>query len=94
MDAHTVLIKHLELQITQLSTTENPHQPLTLPKNTIENHKNDGHCMEVTTRRGKKTTDPPMPSVVEDEIIKDKAVVETSNKLVGKAAKEAEVHRK
>ena len=50
--------------------------------------------MEVTTRRGKKTTDPPMPSVVKDEIIKDKAVVKTSNKLVGKAAKEAEVHRK
>ncbi|KAH0767894.1 hypothetical protein KY285_003765 [Solanum tuberosum] len=50
VDAHAVSIKHLEQQMTQLSTTVNPCQPGTLPSNTIQNPKNDGHCMEVTTR--------------------------------------------
>ena len=51
--AHVVLIKHLELQMAQLSTIVNPRQPGTLPRNTIQNPKNDGHSMTVTTRGGK-----------------------------------------
>uniref|UniRef100_M1DJ79 Integrase core domain containing protein n=1 Tax=Solanum tuberosum TaxID=4113 RepID=M1DJ79_SOLTU len=35
VDAHAVSIKHLEQQMTQLSTTVNPRQPGTLPSNTI-----------------------------------------------------------
>ena len=50
VDAHAVSIKHLEQQMTQLSTTVNPRQPGTLPSNTIQNPKNDGHCMAITTR--------------------------------------------
>ncbi len=50
VDAHAVSIKHLEQQMTQLSTTVNPRQPGTLPSNTIQNPKNDGHFMAVTTR--------------------------------------------
>ena len=39
VDAHAVSIKHFELQMTQLSTIVNPHQPHTLPRNTIQNPK-------------------------------------------------------
>uniref|UniRef100_M1DZZ3 Integrase core domain containing protein n=1 Tax=Solanum tuberosum TaxID=4113 RepID=M1DZZ3_SOLTU len=35
VDAHAVSIKHLEQQMTQLSTTVNPRQPDTVPSNTI-----------------------------------------------------------
>ena len=50
--------------------------------------------MAVTTHGGKQTIDPPMPSVVEDEMRKDEAVVETSGELVNKEGKEAEVLHK
>ena len=49
----------------------NPRQPGTLPSNTIQNLKNDGHFMVVTTRGGKKTIDPSMLSGVENLIIGD-----------------------
>ena len=52
VDAHALSIKHLEVQISQLSTTVNPHQPGTLSRNTIQNSKNDGYCMKFNTRRG------------------------------------------
>ena len=94
MDAHAVLIKHLELQMTQLSTTVNPRQPDTLPSNTIQNPKNDGHCMAVTTRGCKQTIDPLMPFLVEDEVRKNDKIVEASGELVDKAVKEAEIPQK
>ncbi|KAH0725438.1 hypothetical protein KY284_001303 [Solanum tuberosum] len=56
----------------------NPCQPGTLLSNTIQNPQNDGHCMAVTTRRGKKTIDPPIPSVVDIEIRQKDDVVELS----------------
>lgn len=40
-DSHPFLIKHLGIQMTQLSITVNSHQPCTLPSNTIQNLKND-----------------------------------------------------
>ncbi|XP_069144451.1 uncharacterized protein [Solanum lycopersicum] len=40
----------------------NTFQPGTLPSNTVQNPKNDGHCMAITTRGGKQTIDSPMPS--------------------------------
>ena len=49
VDAHAISINHLELQMSQLSSTVNPRQPGTLPRNIVQNLKNDGHCMEVTT---------------------------------------------
>nr|XP_010327596.1 uncharacterized protein LOC104649754 [Solanum lycopersicum] len=94
VDAHAVSIKHLELQMDQLSTTMNPRQTDTLPRNTIQNPKNYGHCMEVTTQGGKQTIDPPMPYVVENEMRKDEEVVETSGELVDKVVKEAEIPQK
>ena len=50
--------------------------------------------MIVTTRGGKQTIDPPMSSVVEDEMRKDEEVVKTSGELVDKTAKEVEVLQK
>ena len=62
VDTYAISIKHLELQMAQLSATVNTRQPGTLPSNTVQNPKNDGHCMEITTQGGKQTIDPPMPS--------------------------------
>ena len=67
-DAHAISIKHLELQMTQLSLTVNPRQPGTIPVNTVQNLKNDGYCTTIITRGGKKTIDPPMPSGMENVI--------------------------
>ncbi|KAK4726756.1 hypothetical protein R3W88_031673 [Solanum pinnatisectum] len=78
VDSYAVSIKHLEQQMTQLSTTVNPRQLGTLPSNTIQNPKNDGHCMTVTTRGGKQTIDPPMPFGVEIKTSKYNDMVEVS----------------
>ena len=55
----------------QLSTIVTPLQLGTLPKNNV-------HSMAVTTQGGKQTIDPLMSYVVEDDMRKDEAVVETS----------------
>ena len=60
VDTHAISIKQLELQMTQLSATMNTRQPGTLPSNTLQNLKNDAHCMAITTRGGKQTIDPPI----------------------------------
>ena len=54
----------------QLSTTVNTWQLGTLPRNTVQNRKNDAHCMTIITQGGKKTIDPPMPSN-EKKVTKD-----------------------
>ena len=41
VDAHAVSIKNLEMQMAQLSSIVNPHQPGTLLANTVQNLKND-----------------------------------------------------
>ena len=53
VDAHAISTKHLDLQMAQLSSTMNPLQPGTLPRNTVQNPKNYGHSMAVTTIVGK-----------------------------------------
>ena len=54
----------------QLSLTVNPRQPGSLPSNIVQNLKNDGHCMEITTHGGKQTIDPPITSN-EKKVTKD-----------------------
>ena len=81
MDAH---------EMAQLSSTVNPCQPGTLPSNILQNLKNDKHCMPVKTRRGKQIINPPISSVVEDEVRKDYEVVEDNNEFLDKTVKEAE----
>ena len=75
----------------QLSVIVNTRQPGTLPSNTVQNQKNDGHCMEITTRGGKQTIDPPMPSN-EEKVRKDNdKVVESSGETEDSTGKDAEV---
>ena len=62
VDTHAISIKQIELQMDQLSATVNTRQSGTLPSNTFQNLKTDVHCMALTTRGGKQTIDPPMPS--------------------------------
>ena len=70
----------------QLSTRVNTRQLGTLPSNTVQNPKNDAHCMEITTRGGKQTSDPPMPSNEEnvrnddDKVVKGSVEEEESNR--------------
>nr|XP_010313156.1 uncharacterized protein LOC104644705 [Solanum lycopersicum] len=94
MDAHAVSIKHLDMQMAQLSSTVNPRQPVNFPSYTVQNPKNDGHCMAVTTRVDKQTIDPPTPSDIEDEVRREDAVIEASGELVNKAVKELEMPQK
>ena len=41
VDTHAISIKHLELEMAQLSTTVNTWQPGTLSSNTVQNPKNE-----------------------------------------------------
>ena len=66
VDTHAISIKQIELQMAQLSATVNTRHPGTLPSNIVKNPKNDAHCMAITTRGGKQTIDPPMPSTEEN----------------------------
>ena len=84
VDAHAISIKQLELQLAQLSATVNTGQPGTLPSNTVQNTKNDAHCMEITTRGGKQTIDPPMPSNEENVRKDDDKLVQGSSEVEGK----------
>ena len=62
VDTHAISIKQLELQMDQLSATVKTRQLGTIPSNIVQNLKNDGHCIAITTRGGKQTIDPPMSS--------------------------------
>ncbi|KAK4724087.1 hypothetical protein R3W88_026866 [Solanum pinnatisectum] len=92
IDAHAVSIKHLEQQMTQLSTTVNPYQHGTLPSNTNQNPNNYGHCMAGTTQGGKKTIDPPMPSGVEVEDSKNDDVIEVNGESENAIEKELSIN--
>ena len=78
VDTHVISIKQIELQMAQLYVTVNTRQPGTLPNNTVQNQKNDAHCIAITTRGGKQTIDPPMPSNQEKMRKDDDKVVKGS----------------
>ena len=81
----------LELKMAQLSATVNTRQPGTLPSNTIQNPKNDAHCMTITTQGGKQTINPAMP-FNEEMVRKDnEKVVEGSGEAEDSTGKDAEV---
>ena len=94
VDTHAISIKQLELQLAQLSATMNTRQPGTLPSNTVQNPKNDGHCMAITTRGGKQTIDPPMSSN-EKKVTKDTdKVVDVNDDVEDNTVKDVEVPKK
>ena len=82
VDAHAISIKHLELQMSKLYSIGNTRQIGTLPSNIVQNPKNDGHYMRITTRGGKQTIDPPMPSDIIDKKRGYDEVEELSGDLV------------
>ena len=78
----------------QLSTNMSTRQPGTLPSKTVQNLKNDGHSMTITTRGGKQTIDPPMPSNEEKVRKDDDKLVKGSGKEEQSTGKDAEVPMK
>ncbi|XP_069149636.1 uncharacterized protein [Solanum lycopersicum] len=88
------MVEIIELQTAQLSATVNTRQPGTLPSNTVQNPKNDAHCMAITTQSGRKTIDPPMPSTEENVRKDNENVVKGSGETEGSNGKDAEVHIK
>ena len=91
VDTHAILIKQIELQVAQLSATVNTRQPGTLSGNTVQNPKNDAHCMAITTRGGKQTIDRPMPSIEENVRKDNDNVVKGSGETKESNGKDAEV---
>ena len=85
VDTHAISIKQIELQMSQLTAIVNRQQPGTLPSNTVQNPKNDAHCMTITTRGGKQTIDPPISSTEEnvrkdnDNVVKGSGEAKESN---------------
>ena len=75
----------------QLSATVNTRKPGTLPSNTVQNPKNDAHYIAITTRGGKQTIDPPMPSTEENVRKDNDNVVKGSGEAEGSNGKDAEV---
>ena len=94
VDTHAISIKQIELQMAQLSATVNARQPGTLPSNSVQNPKNDAHCMAITTRGGKQTIDPPMSSDEKKVTKESDKVVEADVELEDNTAKDAEVPKK
>ncbi|XP_015167845.1 uncharacterized protein [Solanum tuberosum] len=58
VDSHTTSIKQIEQQLGQLSASLNQRKNGSLPSDTIQNPKKDGHCMVIATRIGKVLSDP------------------------------------
>ena len=75
----------------QLCATVNTRQPSTLPSNTVQDKKNDAHCMTITTRGGKQTSDPPMSSAEENVRKDNDHVVKGSGEAEEYNGKDAEV---
>ncbi|PHT29040.1 hypothetical protein CQW23_31360 [Capsicum baccatum] len=53
VDSHSTSIRQLEQQFSQLSAALNQRKAGTLPSDTVQNPRNDGSCMAITTRSGK-----------------------------------------
>ncbi|PHT27589.1 hypothetical protein CQW23_32807 [Capsicum baccatum] len=53
VDSYSTSIKQIEQQLSQLSAALNQRKAGTLPSNTVQNPRNDGSCMAITTRSGK-----------------------------------------
>ncbi|XP_049382845.1 uncharacterized protein LOC125847223 [Solanum stenotomum] len=94
INAHEVSIELLERQFSQLSAIVNTRQLGMLPNNTIQNLKNDGHCIAFTTHEGKQIIDPPMPSDVERVVEIDGDEIEVTEETKNAIEKEAEIAQK
>ncbi|XP_015165552.1 uncharacterized protein [Solanum tuberosum] len=69
VDSHTTSIKKIEQQLGKLSTSLNQRKNGSLPSDTIQNPKKDGHCMAIATRIGKILTDPIYASTKYEQVL-------------------------
>ena len=72
----------------------NTQQLGNLPSNTVQNSKNDAHCMAITTQGGKQTIDLPVHPNEEKVIQDNDKVVEVSGKVEDNSRKYVEVLKK
>ncbi|PHT60107.1 hypothetical protein CQW23_02470 [Capsicum baccatum] len=68
VDSHSTAIKQLEQQMSQLSMAFNQQKAGTLPNDTVQNPRNEGSCMAITTRNGKVLENLPKGKQVVDNI--------------------------
>ncbi|PHT59938.1 hypothetical protein CQW23_02301 [Capsicum baccatum] len=83
-----LVLEQIEQQLSQLSAELNQRKAGTLPSDTVQNPRNDGSCMPITTRSGKVLENSEKGKQVVDEVvdIDDKAKGEDA------AAADPDVH--
>uniref|UniRef100_M1DYF4 Integrase core domain containing protein n=1 Tax=Solanum tuberosum TaxID=4113 RepID=M1DYF4_SOLTU len=69
VDSHTTSIKSTEQQLGQLPASLNQSKNGSLPSDTIQNPKKDGHCMAIATKRGKILTDPIFAGTKHEQVL-------------------------
>ncbi|PHT27732.1 hypothetical protein CQW23_32670 [Capsicum baccatum] len=67
VDSHSTAIKQLEQQLSQLSEVFNQRKVSSLPSDTVQNPRNDGSCMAITTMSGKVLDNPSKGKQVVDD---------------------------
>ncbi|KAK4723470.1 hypothetical protein R3W88_026249 [Solanum pinnatisectum] len=79
-----LVLKHVSRgaeKLNALSATVNIRQPSTLPNNTIQSPKNNGHCMAITTRRGKYTIVPPCHPILLKQLSINVSLIESLEQM-------------
>ncbi|KAK4716480.1 hypothetical protein R3W88_014818 [Solanum pinnatisectum] len=66
---HKVESTNVGWQLGKLSTSLNQRKNGSLPSDTIQNPKKDGHCMAIATRSGKVLTDPISASTKYEQVL-------------------------
>uniref|UniRef100_M1DN90 Integrase core domain containing protein n=1 Tax=Solanum tuberosum TaxID=4113 RepID=M1DN90_SOLTU len=81
VDLYTTSIKQIEQQLGQLSASLNQRKNGSLPSDTIQNPKKDGHCIAIATRSCKIINDLIFAEAFDEEemgaTIEERLVVET-----------------
>ncbi|XP_015162466.1 uncharacterized protein [Solanum tuberosum] len=77
VDSHTTSIKQIEQHLGQLSASLNQRKNGSLPSDTIQNPKKDGHCMAIATRSGKILNDPIFIGTENEQVVEQTGREET-----------------
>ncbi|PHT57811.1 hypothetical protein CQW23_00174 [Capsicum baccatum] len=93
VNSHSTAIKQLEQQMSQLSAAFNQRKAGTLPSDTVQNPRNDGSCMAITTRSGKVLENPSKDNQVVDNTEKNVINADCDDSVEAKNQNES-VHEK
>ncbi|PHT45984.1 hypothetical protein CQW23_15142 [Capsicum baccatum] len=74
VDSHSNSIKQIEKRLSQLSAALNQRKAGTLPSNTVQNPRNDGSCMDITTRSGNVLENPSQSKQVDKNKEEDNTI--------------------